>query len=356
MVRGRPTSMDVARLAGVSRTTVSFVLNARDDMSISPATRERVLEAATALGYHGNAPASQLARGASLTIGLVLRQDPGQVASDALLPQTVQGVGDAARGAGYQVLVESLPPAPGGYRRLLQSRRVDGLIVSGPLADDAELRRVFDDGFPIVLQGHVPMLSCPSVDVDNVAGAKAAVRHLIEGGHTSIAMITNAPLTYTSASERLAGYQLALTEAGIEFDPRLVAEGAFVAQSGFAAMAMLLEARPFTAVFVASDVLALGAMGAIRAGGLRIPTDISMVGFDDIPLAAYFDPPLTTVSMPAYALGKTAGDLLLAQIRGEAVPQRTLLDTELKVRKSVGPKASRRQPHRRADMTASERS
>ena len=356
MVRGRPTSMDVARLAGVSRTTVSFVLNARDDMSISPATRERVLEAATALGYHGNAPASQLARGASLTIGLVLRQDPGQVASDALLPQTVQGVGDAARGAGYQVLVESLPPAPGGYRRLLQSRRVDGLIVSGPLADDAELRRVFDDGFPIVLQGHVPALNCPSVDVDNVAGAKAAVAHLIDKGHRGIAMITNAPLTYTSASERLAGYQLALAGAGIEFDPQLVAEGAFVAQSGFAAMARLLDTRQFTAVFVASDVLALGAMGAIRAAGLRIPGDISMIGFDDIPLAAYFDPPLTTVSMPAYAVGKTAGDLLLAQIRGEPVSQRTLLDTELKVRESVGAKASRRQPRHGADKTASERS
>lgn len=356
MARSRPTSIDVARLAGVSRTTVSFVLNAREDMSISPATRDRVLDAASVLGYQPNAPASQLARGASLTIGLVLRQDPGQVASDALLPQTVQGLGDAARDAGYQVLVESLPPAPGGYRRLLQSRRVDGLVVSGPLADDAELRRVLDDGFPMVLQGHAARLNSPSVDVDNVAGARAAVRHLIDQGHTSIAMITNAHLTYTSAAERLAGYQLALTEAGLEFDPRLIAEGAFVAQSGFEAMAMLLERRPFTAVFVASDVLALGAMGAIRANRLRIPADVSLVGFDDIPLAAYFDPPLTTVSIPAYDLGKTAGNLLLAQIRGEPVPQRTLLDTDLKVRESVGPVADRQSPPRKADKTASERS
>jgi DNA-binding LacI/PurR family transcriptional regulator len=170
LARSRPTSVDVARLAGVSRTTVSFVLNGREDMSISPATRSRVMEAATALGYQPNAPASQLARGSSLTIGLVLRQDPGQVASDALLPQTVQGLGDAAREAGFQVLVESLPPIPGGYRRLLQSRRVDGLVVSGPLADDNELRRILDDGFPIVLQGHVASLDSPSVDVDNVAG------------------------------------------------------------------------------------------------------------------------------------------------------------------------------------------
>jgi LacI family transcriptional regulator len=121
-------------------------------------------------------------------------------------------------------------------------------------------------------------------------------------------------------------------------------------------MAMLLERRPFTAVFVASDVLALGAMGAIRANRLRIPADVSLVGFDDIPLAAYFDPPLTTVSIPAYDLGKTAGNLLLAQIRGEPVPQRTLLDTDLKVRESVGPVADRQSPPRKADKTASERS
>jgi LacI family transcriptional regulator len=344
MARSRPTSFDVARLAGVSRTTVSFVLNGRDDISISQATKDRVFEAAKALGYEPNAPAAQLARGSSLTIGLALRQDPAQVASDALLPQTVQGVGDAALAANYLVLVESLAPVPGGHRRLLRSRRIDGLIVSGPIADDVELRRANDDGFPIVLQGHMPTLSAPSVDVDNVAGAKAAVRHLLDRGHTGIAMITNAPLTYTSAAERLDGYRLALSEAGIEFDPQLVAEGSFTAQSGLEAMAMLLKRRPFTAVFVASDVIALGAMGAVRAIGLRIPADISMVGFDDIPLAAHFDPPLTTVSVPAYALGKTAGDLLLALIRGEPVAQRTLLETELKVRESVGPVSVRRRP------------
>jgi len=325
-------------------------------MSIGPATRARVLEAAAALGYQPNAPASQLARGSSLTIGLVLRQDPGQVASDALLPQTVQGLGDAARDGGFQVLVESLPPVPGGYRRLLQSRRVDGLVVSGPLADDAELRRILDDGFPIVLQGHVTTLSAPSVDVDNVAGAKAAVSQLLDKGHTSIAMITNAPLKYTSAAERLNGYQLALAEYATPFDPNLIAEGAFVAESGFEAMTALLQKASFTAVFVASDVLALGAMGALRANGLRVPTDVSVVGFDDIPLAAYFDPPLTTVRIPAYELGKTAGKLLLAQIGGEPVPQRTLLDTELMVRESVGTVADRQIPPRRTGKVDSERS
>jgi DNA-binding LacI/PurR family transcriptional regulator len=336
VARTRPTSADVARLAGVSRTTVSFVLNEREGIRVSPATRERVFDAARQLGYHADAAAGQLARGDSLTIGLFLPLDELQIASDALLPLLVRGLGEVARGANYQVLIESLAPVPGGYRRLLRSRRVDGLVVSGPLIADGELSGLVEDGFPVVVHGHAAAGTGPSVDVDNVASARAAVRHLVENGHTSIAMITNAPVTYASAQERLDGYKLALADAGIEFDPGLVAEGAFVAESGQSAMAALLERCRFTAVFVASDALALGAMAAARAVNLRIPEDVSIAGFDDIPLAAYFDPPLTTVNVPAYSLGLTAGRLLLTQIKGEPVPARTLLETELRVRQSVG--------------------
>jgi DNA-binding LacI/PurR family transcriptional regulator len=335
MSRSRPTSVDVAQLAGVSRTTVSFVLNGRQDIRISQATRERVLQAADQLGYHPDAAAGQLARGDSLTIGLVLRMDDSQIASDALLPLMVRGLGEAARGANYQVLIESLPPAPGGYRRLLQSRRVDGLIVSGPLVEDGELRGIYDDGFPVVVHGHATNTTVPSVDVDNAEGARAAVAHLLANGHTSVAMITNAPLSYSSARERVAGYKLALQDAGLQFDPELVAEGALMADSGQAAMEELLRGQQFTAVFVASDAVALGAMSAARAAKLKIPEDISIVGFDDVPLAAHFDPPLTTVCVPAYNLGVMTGNVLLAQIKGEPVPQRSLLGTELKVRQSV---------------------
>ncbi len=316
---------------------MSFVLNGRTDMAISAATRDRVLEAAAQLGYHMNAAATQLALGKSHTIGLVLRQAPWQVASDALLPLTVRGIGDAAREGGYQVLVESLPPGQerAAYHRLLRSRRVDGIVVSGPREDDEELRHVLAEGFPIVLQGELPGVDVPSVDVDNVAGAEAAVGHLIQRGHRRIAIVTNAPLAYTSAAARLEGYRRALHGAAIEFDAALVAEGAFDAQSGFAAMDALLRRATFTAAFVASDVLALGAMGAIRAAGRRIPRDVSIVGFDDIPLAAHFDPPLTTVELPAYGLGEAAGNMLLSLIAGEPVAARTLLPTVLKVRRSV---------------------
>jgi DNA-binding LacI/PurR family transcriptional regulator len=345
----RPTSADVARLAGVSRTTVSFVLNGREGIRISRATRERVVEAANLLGYQANASASQLARGASLTIGLILHMDAPQMAADALLPQLVHGLGQAAQGANYQVLIESLPPSDGSYRRLLHSHRVDGLIVSGPLVEDGELKGIFDDGFPVVIHGHAIEPSAPSVDVDNVAGARTAVAHLVEHGHNRIAMITNAPLSYASARDRVEGYKLALSDAGIEFDPGLVTEGNLLAQSGNAALTELRRERSFTAVFAASDAVALGAMGAARAAGLRIPDDLSFVGFDDIPLAADFDPPLTTIGIPAYDLGRTVGNILLAQIRGEPVPQRTLLDTALQVRKSVGTRSDRQQLERRMD-------
>jgi LacI family transcriptional regulator len=343
MTRQRPTSADVAREAGVSRTTVSFVLSGRTDVRISPRTRQRVLEAARRLGYHPHAPAQQLAGAASRTLGLVVRQDPEQVAVDALLPATLQGLTSAAQGAGYRVLVEALGGSDDGYGALLRSGRVDGLIVSGPRSTDDQLRCLHDEGYPIVLQGHLPGSGLPSVDVDNRLGARRAVDHLLELGHRVIGLITNAPLEYTAAAERLDGYRTALEEAGLTFDPTLVAEGAFVPESGRQAILTLLARRPdCTAVFVASDVVALGALGGARSVGRRIPEDLSLVGFDDIPLAAFFDPPLTTLRIPAFELGHTAGRTLLDRLHGRPVEPRVLLATELVVRGSAVPLSSGR--------------
>lgn len=337
--RRRPTSADVAARAGVSRTTVSFVLNGRADAQIPPATWRRVEEAARELGYHPHGPARQLAAGSALTLGYVLRQSTEQVTADALLSETLWGLASAARAAGYRVLVEPLEPAGGRYADLLRSQQVDGLVVSGPRADDVELASLVADNFPIVLQGSLPGSTAPSVDVDNRAGALGAVRHLTDLGHRTIGCITNASLAYTAAGERLDGYRDALAEAGIGFDPRLVVEGSFDAASGHRAMAALLERERPTAVFVASDVVAFGAMRALRERGFRIPEDVSVVGFDDIPLAEHFDPPLTTVHLPAHALGATAGCALLDRVAGRPVEGRTLLPTQLMVRESTGPPA-----------------
>ncbi len=331
----------MAARAGVSRTTVSFVLNARTDAGIPPETWRRVEEAARELGYHPHGAASALAGGASHTIGLVLRQSAEQVAADALLAETLWGVASEARTSGYRVLVEPLSPDGGRYSDLLLSQRADGLIVSGPRVDDEELAALVADGFPIIVQGSLPDVPAPSVDVDNRAGARAAVEHLVGLGHRRIGCVTNAPLAYTAAADRVAGYRDALDEAGIAFDPDLVTQGAFDAASGHLAMTALLDqAGDITAVFVASDIVAFGALRALREASRRVPADVSVVGFDDVPLARHFDPPLTTVHLPARSLGKTAGQLLLERVAGRPVPQRTLLPTQLVIRDStaaVGP-------------------
>jgi DNA-binding LacI/PurR family transcriptional regulator len=340
--RARPTSEDVARLAGVSRTTVSFVLNNRDDIRISPETRHKVMEAASELGYHVNAPARQLAAGSSRTMGLVMRQSPEHVASDALLPETLRGLAATARGDDYRVLVEPLPPGGGTYEAIVRSRHADGLVLSGPRSDDGELTRLAAEGFPIVLQGSLEGSDVPSVDIDNRAAACGAVAHLIALGHRDIACVTNAPIAYTAAAERLAGYRDALEVEQIPVRASRIAEGDFDAASGHAAMRRLLHAseRPPTAVFVGSDVVAFGVYGALREAGLRIPLDVSVVGFDDIALAAYADPPLTTVRTPAFDLGEAAGRLLLDILAGRTVPVRSVLPTQLVVRASAGPPRS----------------
>lgn len=336
MARSRPTSADVAARAGVSRTTVSFVLNQTAGAQISQATRDRVVEAATELGYQPNASARQLAGGRSNMIGLVLRQSTEQVAGDPFLVETLRGLSLAARSAGFRVMVEPLAP-DGTYEALLRAQHADGLVVSGPRIDDPSLGRLLRDGFPIVLQGSLPGVPALSVDIDNVAGARVAVNHLIALGHRRIACITNAPVVYTAAQERLTGYREALAEAGIEADDDLVAEAYFDAPSGHTAMAAMLEKAQFTAAFVASDVVALGAIGALRERGLRVPFDISVVGFDDIPLVAFFDPPLTTIRVPAFDLGHAAGLALLARLDGSVAPTETLLPTELIVRGTTAP-------------------
>lgn len=333
----RPTSADVAAMAGVSRTTVSFVLNQRPDVKIPEETRRRVVDAAAQLGYQPNAPARQLAGGRSHIIALVLHQSPEQVASDAVLAETLRGLSAAARAGGFRVMVELLAPdgPDASYSSLLRAQHADGLIVSGPRSDDPSLLELLRDGFPVVVQGSLPDVSVQSVDVDNVAGARGAVEHLLSLGHRRIACITNAPLVYTAAQERLAGYTEALVAADIECDPILITEADFDAPSGHVAMARLLARTTFDAAFVASDVVALGAIGALREAGKRVPDDISIVGFDDIPLAAYFDPPLTTVRLPAFELGQAAGRALVERLADRAIPHRTLLSTELMVRGST---------------------
>ena len=335
----RTTAQDVADLAGVSRTTVSFVLNNVYGMRIGEDTRQRVFDAARQLDYHPDATARRMVKGRTSIIGFVLRQTPDQAFADRFIPQVLYGLSEAASAQGYHVLIEPSPPDDGNsYLRLIRERHVDGIVMSGPRFDDVELLHAHTEGSPVVLMGQLPNTDLPFVDVDNVSGAKKATQHLINLGHRRIAFISNAKPAYTASAERLNGYRQALAAADITFDESLVGYGDFTAASGEAAMSNLLQLKVGpTAVFVASDTVAIGALKAIRSAGLNVPQDIALVGFDDAPLSEFIEPPLTTVRLPAYGLGWGAANLLIRLINRDVIRQpAVLLETELIVRKSCG--------------------
>lgn len=337
MPRKRVTSFIVAKESGVSRTTVSFVLNNVPGMNISEATRQRVLQVAKKLNYHPDSGGRKLASGRSKTLGLILRQSDEQVFADALLPQVLLGIEQAATLQGYLVILKALEPQDNdGYLRLVHENHVDGIVLSGPRQDEKEIIHLNMEGLPVMLMGQLQGSHLPFVDIDAVDGSIRAVRHMIECGHRRIGLITNATLDYTSAQQRRQGYLQALKEGGIEPDEALIREGAYTPASGFTAMQELLKASPqATAVFVASDVVCLGALHAIKLAGLCIPQDIAVVGFDDIPMANYYDPSLTTIHIPSYGLGWAAGERLVRLIQGETLDQEgLLLESKLIIRKS----------------------
>jgi LacI family transcriptional regulator len=335
----RVTSQDVAERAGVSRTTVSFVLN-RVEANISSATRQRVLDAAEELGYVPNAAARALARRQTHTVALVLIRESSHIASDAFLPSVMHGLISALRPAGFRLLLETVDSAdePDIYLNLVRARQIDGIVLSGPRSDDQQLTELIESGFPVVLLGQLPGSDACFVDVDNRCTARMAVEHLISQGHRRIACITNAPLMYTGATDRLFGYLDALAAHGVSKDEDLLRYGDFDLESGrTAARSLLTElSDPPTAIFAASDVIAIGAISMVHELGLRIPEDVAVVGIDDVPMARYLTPPLTTARLPAHELGHQAGKMLLGRMRGKSsLNCQLLLETELVLRKST---------------------
>jgi DNA-binding LacI/PurR family transcriptional regulator len=344
LARKQARSRDVAKRAGVSRTTVSFVLNDVPGVKITDETRQRVREAARELNYYPTAAARSLASGKTHRIGLILGEGQERLAADAFLPAFLQGVTASVHQRGYLLMLQLAEDVPShdAYTRLIREQQVDGLILSGPRSDDPLVPLLAEEGFPLILHGRLNGHDLPSVDVDNRAGAYQAVSHLISLGHSRIGFISNAPLLYSGTQERFAGYRLALAEHDLPQDPEVVETAPFLPEAGRDAMNHLLDLpkRP-TAVFAASDVVALGAMGAIHTAGLRIPVDVALVGFDDIFLAAHAHPPLTTVRVPAYGLGWTSAEVLIALIEGEEEVSSVVLETELVVRESCGAKRTR---------------
>lgn len=338
MSKKRITSQDVANLAGVSRTTVSFVLNDVKGLNISSETRKRVREAAEKLSYVPDARAQALASRRAKAIGLVMTRSPHHISTDTFLPQIIGGLMEVTRDYKLRLLIEYVEEdhQDRAYLELARAKHIDGMLLLTPRLDDAGLNKLEQMDIPTVLMGELENTNLYSVDVDNALAAQRAVEHLLELGHSRVACISNAPPSYTASPDRVRGYKTALSKSGILLDEELIRYADFTPESGYIQMKALLAAgKTFTAVFVASDNVAMGVKAALREAGLRIPEDISLVGFDDIPWAQFADPPLTTVHLQAQELAKRACLVLMDLLQNKTPePKRQVIDTYLVVRKS----------------------
>jgi DNA-binding LacI/PurR family transcriptional regulator len=326
-----PAMTDVARLAGVSHQTVSRVLN--DHPNVKEQTRLRVRAAIAELGYRPNRAARALVTGRSQLIGVVA-QNSTLYGPASLLAAFEQ----AAAEAGFAVSVGSVgrldrESIAGAVQRHLD-QRVAGLVVIAPVASAGEALEDMPAGVPLVTIDGDPRRAHALVTVDQVAGARAATQHLLDAGHRTVWHVTG-PADWYDAAGRIEGWRQALQAAGAEVPPPLPAD--WSAAAGYSAGQMLARMPEVTAVFAANDHLALGILRALSERGRRVPQDVSVVGFDDVPEAAFFIPPLTTVRPDFDAVAQAGLDLLLAQLRDgdRATPARVVLAPDLIVRDSV---------------------
>lgn len=307
-----PTIRDVSKLARVSPATVSRVLNGA--VPVSSAKRDAVLAAIEQLEYRPNAFARSLATNRSGAIGTIVSELSSHVYGDI-----IRGIESVLDAHDMHMIVSSGHASNLKERRafeFLEQRRTDALIVQIDAASDDDVARwASEAALPVVVIGrNIDSLAGRCVYLDNVAGGALATRHLLERGHRRIAHVTGL-MHLADASDRCAGYRYALAEQGLPFDDTLVEEGAFVEEGGYRAMQLLLQRDAgFTAVFAANDQSAAGALKALRDAGRRVPEDISLVGFDDLIIAHYLYPALTTVRQPFAEMGQAAARLALAAL------------------------------------------
>ena len=338
----RVTISDVAMAAGVSKTAVSFAFN--NPEKLGHATVERVLQVADGLGYAPHPAARALSLRRSGTIGVLIPQRLSTVFANAFLGELLQGLGELCEKHDLSVLL--VPPLDGSLEGAIRAASVDGFVSLGLSSNDRALETLDRLGIPTVLvDADGSVNHHPTVNVDDEGGAGAAARHLLKLGHRDIAVIglppTRAQIGLTpTASRRLAGYQAALDEAGAPA-PLLVTAGISQAAGVRAFEALAQGKRRPTAVLAMSDMTAIGVMTAAAQAGVRVPTDLSVVGFDDLPVAAWTNPALTTVRQPIVEKGRIAARLLIQRLQGRPVQSPSPLATKLIVRASTAPRARR---------------
>lgn len=331
MSTSRPTIRDVARQAGVSHQTVSRVINGSDD--VLPETRAQVEDVIEKMGYRPSAIARSMARGNTHTLACL---SPNL--TDYTFASVIEGAETQARQQGYFILSSSAadPQVFGELvEELVNHRRVDGLIIINPYID--ERFKYIPREFPVVFVGAVAHgKAISSVSLDDEKAAYEATQHLLSLGHRNIAMITG-PLEEDCSQERATGYRHALQEAGIDVDESMIIEGDWSASSGKDALLTLTgKARVPTAVFAQNDRMAMGILRAARDMNLKIPSQLAVIGVDDMPLSSYFDPPLTTMRQDMPRIGQEATRMLLDIVRNKnPSTQAVKLSAQLVVRQST---------------------
>jgi len=329
------TLEDVARLSGVSRSTVSRVIN--HDPNVSESTRQKVQEVLDQIGFQPNLAAKGLVSGKTNIIGVVIPTSVVKIFSDPYFPQLLQGISASCNASGYSVMLWLSEPE---YERrmiaqILHNGLIEGVIIASVPIKDSIVNSLVESRIPFLEVGRHPALDVSYLDVDNVQAARNAVMHLVHVGYKRIATITG-DLGQISGADRFQGYLNALHDARIPFSQLLVAEGDYSEESGYKGMQRLIKQKP-DAVFIASDMMVYGAMRALRETDLHVPEDIAIVGFDDLSSSAKTDPPLTTVRQPISKMGNLAAEALIEMIETDSTEKkRIIVDTELVVRQSCG--------------------
>lgn len=333
---GKLTLDEIGRMAGVSRATVSRVIN--NYPHIRPELRERVQKVIDQNGFHPNAVARSLARNSTNIVGLFVPSVVQFIFNDPYLTAIIPEISREANAFDYTpalFLFHSEEEEQKQFQRILHASMVDGLIVTADRRDREFMPQLISKGLPFVLMGRPSQYvdKVTFVDSDNRGGAYMAVKHLIDNGRRRIGIITNT--MNTAAEDRTEGYLNALRDYGLPALPELYVTGNYTETSGYSTMQQLIPHRP-DAVFIVSDTVAMGALRALREAQIAVPDDIAIASFDDLPAAAISDPPLTTVRQPI-GNGSLAVRTLLDIIRsGDTTPRHITVPTQLIVRASSG--------------------
>ncbi len=315
---------DVADLAGVSQATVSYVLNAKSSTRISPETRRRVLDAADTLSYRPNAIARAMVSGKSKIIGTYQPHEGKSVLAGFWTNSVIRGISEALHSQQFHLLLYGYRESEEPSLSAFMDGRVDGLIVLAPHKTDALPRQLAMSGFPTAIISGVGYddTDAISVDADNVQGARLAMDHLVDLGHSQIALLAG-PVGVPNAEDRRKGYELAVQEHNLPVPQSYRIQSGFSREQGeeAAIAALNLNPRP-TALLAPNDISALGVLNACAIRGLRVPDDVSVIGFDNVPYCELCTPRLTTIAQPAIEMGRGAAEMMLSLISDELFPEK----------------------------------